>query len=87
MCLQKLMKFNNCLFKILRKYQNVGDKELQRAISLIELALSPYFSIINVHLADINVFIKFDKIPSLPVLVIKEKPKCRGFRITKGNNS
>ena len=52
------------------------DKELQRAIALTELAPSPYFSIINVHLVDINVFAKSDKIPSLPVQVIKEKPKC-----------
>ena len=35
-------------------------------------------------------FAKFDKIPSLPgtaVQDIKEKLKCRGQRITKGNNS
>ena len=43
MCLQSLMKFHHCLFKILRKTQNVVEKELQRAIT--ELALSPYFSI------------------------------------------
>ena len=48
------------------------DKELQRAITLIELTPSPYFSIINVHLVDINVFAKSDEIPSLPVQVIKE---------------
>ena len=50
------------------------------------LAPSPYFSIINVHLLDINVFAKFDGIPSLPVPVTKEKSKCCGLRITKGNN-
>ena len=55
------------------KNQNVVDKELQRAITLIELAPSPYFSIINVHLVDINVFAESDEIPSLPVQVIKEK--------------
>ena len=55
--------------------------------SITELAPSPYFSIINVHLEDINAFAKFDEIPSLPVQVIKEKPKCPGLRITKGNNS
>ena len=64
------------------------DKELQRSIILTELAPSPYFSIINVHLVDINVFTKFDQITSLPVqVIIKEKPKCCGLRITKGNNS
>ena len=87
MCLQSLMKFHHCLFKILKKNQNVVDKELQRAITLIQLAPSPYFSIINVHLVDINVFAKSDEIPSLPFQDIKEKPRCRGLRLTKGNNS
>ena len=73
--------------QILKKNQNVVDKELQRAITLTELAPSPYFSTINVHLVDINVFAKSDEIPSLPVQVIKEKPKCLGLRLTKGNNS
>ena len=45
------------------------DKDLQRAITLTELANSPYFSIINVHLVDINVFVKSDEIPSLPVQI------------------
>ena len=63
------------------------DKELQRAITQTQLTPSPYFSIINVHLMDINVFAKSDEIPSLPVQVIKEKPKCRGLRLTNGNNS
>ena len=48
---------------------------------------SPYFSIVNVLLVDINLFTKFDEIPSLHAQVIKEKPKCRGLRITKDNNS
>ena len=52
------------------------DKELQRAITLKELARSPYISIINVHLVDINVFAKFYEIPSLPFQDI-EKPKRR----------
>ena len=57
MCLQSLMKFHGCLFKILRKNQNVVDKKLRRAITLTELAPSPCFSTINVHLEDINVFV------------------------------
>ena len=77
MCLESLMKFHYCLFKILRKNQNVADKDVQRAITLTELAHSPYFSIINVHLLDINVFAKFYEIPSLPFQDI-EKPKRRG---------
>ena len=64
-CLQSMMKFHHCLFKILRKNQNVVDKVLQRAITLTEFAPSPYFSIINVHLVDINVFAKFYEILSM----------------------
>ena len=41
------------------------DKVLQRAITLTEFAPSPYFSIINVHLVDINVFAKFYEILSM----------------------
>ena len=87
MCLQSLMKFHHRLFKILRKNQNVVDKELQKEITLTELVPSPYFSIINVHLVDINVFAKHDEIPLLPVQDIKENPKCHGLGITKGDNS
>ena len=59
---QNLMKFNHCLFKLLRKTQTQ------------ELAPSHYFSIINAHLVDINMFTKFYEIPSLPFKDI-EKPK------------
>ena len=72
---------------MLKKNQNVVDKEFQSAITLTELAPSPYFSIINVHLVDINVFAKSDDISSLPVQVMKEKSICCGLRLTKGNNS
>ena len=46
---------------------------------------SPYFSIINVHLLDINVFAKFYEIPSLPFQDI-EKPYHRRWidRLTDG---
>ena len=44
---------------------------------LTELAPSPYFSIINVHLVDVNVFTKFYETPSLPFQDM-EKPKLRG---------
>ena len=43
------------------------NKELQRAITLTELAPGSYFFIINVHLVDINVFAKSNEIPSLPI--------------------
>ena len=61
--------------------------ELQRAIIVIELASNPFYSNTNVHLVDINAFVKFDEIPLLPVPDIKEKPKCCGQKITKGDNS
>ena len=78
------MTFHHCLFKILRKNQNVVDKELQRAITLTELAPSPYFSNTNVHLVDINVFAKLDEIPSLTVQVNKEKTKMLQIKNHKG---
>ena len=40
--------------------------------------IGPYFSVINVHLVDINVFAKVYEIPSLPFQDI-EKPKRRGL--------
>ena len=90
MCLQSLMKFYHCLLKILKKNQNVVDKEWQRAITVTEIAPGPYFSIINVHLVDINVLclqnlMKFHH--CLFKLLLKEKPKCHWLRLTKGNNS
>ena len=39
----------------------------------------PSFSIINVYLEDINVFARFDEIPSLPVENIKKKTKGCGW--------
>ena len=74
MCLQSLMKFHHCLFKILGKNQKVVDKELQRAISNWTLAL---IFLLQMFILWISVLAKFDDIPSLPVQVIKEKPKCR----------
>ena len=60
---------------------------ITKGITLTELAPSPFYSNTNVHLVDISMFAKFDEIPSLPVQDIKEKPKCHGQRIIKGNNS
>ena len=107
------MKFYHCLLKILKKNQNVVDKEWQRAITLNrnspwslffynkcsscgyqcvvfaksdeipslpvlkELVPSPFFSIINVHLLDINVFAKFYEIPSLTFEDTEKPKRCR----------
>ena len=58
---------------------NVPDRRtlrITKANNSKELAPGPYFSIINIHLVDINVFAKFHEIPSLP-FQDNEKPKCR----------
>ena len=68
MCLQDLMKFAQGLFKILRKYA----QELQREITLIELAPSPYSFIINICVVCMNVFARFDAIPSMTLQDVKE---------------
>ena len=60
---------------------------ITKAITLTELAPSPFCSNTNFHLADINVLVRFDEIPSLPVQDIKEKIKCHEQRNTKDNNS
>ena len=85
MCLKKLMKFHHCMCKILKNIY-----ALTKSISnykgqylLTELAPYPYFSIVNVHLVDINVLAKFDEILSMPVQYIKEKPKCHRWTNTR----
>ena len=52
---------------------NKMHEQLQRAVTLTELAPDPFYSNTNIHLVDINVFAKFDEIPPLPVQDIKEK--------------
>ena len=50
----------------------------QRITKGNELGQSPYFSIISVHLVDINAFAKFEEIPSLLAFQdINEKSKRR----------
>ena len=46
--------------------------ELQREITLIELALSPYFFVLSICLAYINMFARFDENPALTLQDIKE---------------
>ena len=52
--------------QVIKVKTNIADEELQRAMTLKELAPSPYFSIINVHLVEHNVFAKCYEYPSLP---------------------
>ena len=46
--------------------------ELQREITLIELAPSPYFFVLSICLAYINMFARFDENPTMTLRVIKE---------------
>ena len=47
--------------------------ELQREITLIELAPSPYFFILNICLAYMNMFARFDENPAMTLQVIKKQ--------------
>ena len=51
--------------------------ELQREITLIELAPSPYFCVSSICLAYMNMFARFDENPAMTLRVIKET-KCYG---------
>ena len=46
--------------------------ELQREITLIELAPSPYFFVLSICLAYMNMFARFDENPAMTLRVIKE---------------
>ena len=46
--------------------------ELQREIILIELAPSPYFFVLSICLAYMNMFARFDENPAMTLQVIKE---------------
>ena len=46
--------------------------ELQREITLIELAPSPYFFVESICLAYMNMFARFDENPAMTLQVIKE---------------
>ena len=46
--------------------------ELQREITLIELAPSPYFFVLSICLAYINMFARFDEIPAMSLQDIKK---------------
>ena len=46
--------------------------ELQREITLIELAPSPYFFVLSICLAYMNMFARFDENPAMTLQVIKK---------------
>ena len=47
--------------------------ELQREITLIELAPSPYFFVSSICLAYMNMFARFDENPAMTLRVIRKK--------------
>ena len=51
--------------------------ELQREITLIELAPSPYFFVLSICLAYMNMFARFDENPAMNLQDVKET-KCYG---------
>ena len=50
--------------------------ELQRDITLIELAPSPYCFVLSICLACMNMFAMFDKNPAMTLQDIKETKRC-----------
>ena len=68
-----------------------AHQELQREITLIELAPNPYYLFISICLVDMKVFAKFDEIPSMPLEDIKKTLSMHAYtkplRMIKGNNS
>ena len=55
--------------------------ELQREITLIELAPSPYFFVLSICLAYMNMFARFDENPAMTLQDIKETKRYgqRGY--------
>ena len=67
------MKIQQWLFELLRKKHYIKSHlELQREITLIELAPSPYFFVSSICLAYMNMFARFDENPAMTLRVIKE---------------
>ena len=67
------MKIQQCLFELLRKKHYIKSHlELQREITLRELAPSPDFFVLSICLAYMNMFARFDENPAMTLRVIKE---------------
>ena len=69
--------------KVREKNPNKSYYELQREITLTELAPSLYIFIKSICLLDINMFAKFEELPSMTLEDIEE---TKSLRITKGKN-
>ena len=87
MYLQCLMKFHHCMCKILEKpictMYKQNSLRMTKSNNSLRIGPYPYFSIINIHLVDINVFAE---IPPWPVQDIKEKPNCCGWKYGQTDN-
>ena len=55
----------------------VGHLELQREITLIEMAPSPYFFFLSICLAYMNMFARFDENPAMTLQDIKKTKRYR----------
>ena len=62
------MAYNSISIKLYIK----SNLELQREITLIELAPSPYFFVESICLAYMNMFARFDENPAVTLRFIKE---------------
>ena len=60
--------------------------ELQREITLIELAPSPYFFVSSICLAYINMFARFDENPAMTLQDIKETKRNGRMHGRTGNS-
>ena len=76
MCLQGLMQFHPCLFKIFWKYAHEKAIKPLR-ITPIVLVPSPSCLISSICLMHVKVFAKLDEIPSM-ILQDTKKTKCYG---------
>ena len=84
MCLQGLMKFPQCFFKIIRKLSI--QKLLRITKGNNSNSIGPYslFFIISICLENRNVFARFDEIPSMSHLDIKETVYAKTIKNYKG---
>ena len=69
------MAYNSLIIKPFIK----NHLELQREITLIELAPSPYFFVQSICLAYINMFARFNENPAMTLQDIKETKRYGGM--------
>ena len=71
MCLYCIGKVSSCSIISIKHYIK-SYLELQREITLIELAPSPYLFVLSICLAYMNMFARFDENPAMTLQDIKE---------------